>query len=66
MDIANSRIAHALATSATYLNLDELGLTSLPDSLCQLTSLQYLSVGYGQLTALPCHSGELCYYTHRV
>ena len=66
MDIANGRIAHALATSAISLDLRNLGLTSLPDSICQLTCLQHLNVIDNQLTALPCHNGELCYYTQRV
>ena len=50
---ALERIEEAARTGATELGLSDLGLTTLPDSLAQLQSLQTLNVGNNQLTALP-------------
>ena len=50
---ALDRIEKAARTGATELNLRNMGLTTLPDSLAQLQSLQTLNVNNNQLTALP-------------
>ena len=50
---ALERIEEAARTGATELGLSDLGLTTLPDSLAQLQSLQTLYVHNNQLTALP-------------
>ena len=47
------RIEMAWRFGATTLNLSDLGLTNLPESLAQLQNLQTLNVSGNQLTALP-------------
>ncbi|TXL81991.1 CHAT domain-containing protein [Vineibacter terrae] len=50
--VAERRIAHVAATGATELNLVDLGLSRLPDSLARLTHLQRLDLSRNRLTAL--------------
>ena len=50
---ALDRIEMAWRFGATTLNLSDLGLTNLPESLAQLQNLQTLNVSGNQLTALP-------------
>ena len=52
-EIAEERIEQARRSRATTLDLSDLGLTRVPDSLAQLTSLQKLSLNDNQLTTLP-------------
>jgi internalin A len=52
-DEARSRIAEALRTGATALNLSDLGLTELPLEIGGLTALTELNVSYNQFSALP-------------
>src|SRR5258708_5989017 len=56
---ARERIAEAAATGATRLDLSDLGLTSLPTEIGQLTALQQLHLGNNWLTTLPPEIGQL-------
>ena len=56
---AERRIAEAQRTNATELDLSGLGLTSLPESLFQLTQLQTLYLSENHLTELPKGIGQL-------
>jgi len=56
---AERRIADALATQATTLDLSGLGLQTLPEGIGQLSQLQTLSVANNALTALPEGIGQL-------
>jgi internalin A len=47
------RIEEARKSGVNALNLSDLGLTSVPDSLVQLAGLRLLSLSNNQLTALP-------------
>jgi len=51
--IAEDRIEQARRSAATTLDLSGFGLTRLPDSLANLTSLQTLYLGNNRLTTLP-------------
>ncbi len=50
---AEQKIEEARRTGTTILNLSNMKLTKLPDSLWELTALQELNLSYNQLTALP-------------
>jgi Leucine-rich repeat (LRR) protein len=52
-DVAEANIQAALREQAGKLNLSGLELTSLPESLGKLTSLQSLDISGNQLTSLP-------------
>jgi len=52
-EIAEERIEAARKSKATELDLSELGLTELPDSIGQLVQLRGLNVLENRLTALP-------------
>jgi internalin A len=56
---AEKRIADARRTGARKLDLGDLSLSELPESLEQLTQLQILAVSDNQLTALPESLGQL-------
>ena len=56
---ALDRIEKAARSGATELDLRDLGLTTLPDSLAQLQNLQSLDVRSNQLAALPDSLGEI-------
>ena len=56
---AEEKIAEALRTRATELNLSYMGLTELPESLGQLMQLQTLKLDNNKLTALPESLGQL-------
>jgi internalin A len=56
---AEEKIATALRRGATGLDLRQLRLTDLPESLGQLTQLQTLDLYKNQLTALPESLGQL-------
>ncbi|MBV9209732.1 MAG: leucine-rich repeat domain-containing protein, partial [Acidobacteria bacterium] len=56
---ANARIQQALKEQATTLDLGNLGLTELPESLGQLTQLHILHIYYNELTSLPESLGQL-------
>ena len=58
-DEAERRIRQAILTGQTDLNLTELGLAELPESLGGLTALTELSLGRNQLTAVPESLGGL-------
>lgn len=49
---AEEKIAEALRTGATELDLSDMGLTELPESLGKLTKLLSLNLSQNQLTAL--------------
>src|SRR5689334_5969500 len=51
--IAEVRIETALRTRSSHLDLNDLSLTSLPESLSQLSGLQMLYLAGNQLTNLP-------------
>jgi internalin A len=53
------RIEDARHDNGTHLDLSELELTSLPESLSQLTQLEGLNLSDNQLTALPGFLGQL-------
>ena len=57
--IAEERIQTALSQQLQNLDLRELGLTSLPEWLGQLTRLQSIDLSRNQLTSLPESLGEL-------
>jgi internalin A len=50
---AEKKIKQALKSGATELDLDNMGLTELPESIGQLTQLTELNLGVNRLTALP-------------
>ena len=56
---AERRIQDAIRSNATKLDLSELGLTTLPKSIGQLTQLQRLFVSHNQLSMLPEAIGQL-------
>lgn len=56
---AEEKIAAALRTGATELDLSCIRLTEVPESLGQLAQLQTLDLSYNQLTALPESLGKL-------
>ncbi|MGD1930099.1 MAG: COR domain-containing protein [Leptolyngbyaceae cyanobacterium] len=56
---AEKKIAEALQTRATGLDLSDMRLTALPESLGQLTQLRMLNLRNNQLTALPESMGQL-------
>jgi internalin A len=56
---AERRIGNARQSKAEVLDLGELGLGDLPESLGRLTQLQTLSLNGNQLTALPEWLGQL-------
>jgi len=53
------RIQHALLTKAIVLNLSGLNLTTLPESLGNLSNLTYLGLSRNQLTTVPESLGNL-------
>jgi internalin A len=57
--LAEQKIAEALKTGATELDLRNMQLTELPDSLGQLTQLTELNLSNNQLTTLPDWLGQL-------
>jgi internalin A len=57
--IAEEHIRQAAETHVTGLNLSELSLQQLPESLGQLTALQLLFLDGNQLSALPESLGQL-------
>ena len=56
---AEQKIEEARSSGATELDLSDMGLTELPDSLWELTSLQELHLQINQLTVLPESIGQL-------
>ena len=56
---AEKKIEAARRKGATELDLSEMKLTELPESLGQLTQLQSLNLSHNQLTALPESLGQL-------
>ena len=52
-EIARQRILAVVGDKPESLDLEGLGLTTLPPELAQLTSLTALNLGHNQLTALP-------------
>ncbi|RJP51705.1 MAG: hypothetical protein C4583_08075 [Anaerolineaceae bacterium] len=59
MNLAEKKIAEALQSGATELDLSNMELTELPPSLGQLTQLTSLNLSDNQLTALPPSLGQL-------
>ncbi len=59
LDVAAERIAEALSTGATTLDLSRLGLPTLPEAIGQLQQLQDLDLARNQLTVLPESIGQL-------
>lgn len=57
--VAKRRIEGARLTLATELNLNDISLTDLPESLGQLTQLRRLDLADNRLTALPDSLGKL-------
>jgi internalin A len=53
LPVAERRIEKAARSGARSLDLSRLSLTSLPESLCQLTHLQSLDISENLLVALP-------------
>jgi len=60
---AEQKIAKALKTGATGLDLRNMQLTELPESIGQLTQLTSLDLSNNQLTALPDSLGQLTQLT---
>ena len=56
---AEQKIEEALKSGATELDLREMNLTELPETLGQLTQLQWLNLSNNQLTTLPESLGQL-------
>lgn len=56
---AKHRIQSAAQAKASGLDLSDLGLTRLPESIGQLTQLEKLNIGANRLTALPDWLGHL-------
>jgi internalin A len=56
---AEQKIKEASRSGAKELDLSLMGLTALPESLSQLTQLQWLSLLVNELTALPGWLGQL-------
>ena len=56
---AERRIADAALAHGSRLDLADLGLTAVPDSIGQLTALTELDLSYNQLTAVPDSIGQL-------
>jgi Leucine-rich repeat (LRR) protein len=56
---AEQKIEAARRSGATELDLRNMELTELPDSLWQLTALQSLDLSYNKLAALPEALGQL-------
>ncbi len=61
---AEQKIQEALQSGATKLNLSNMKLTELPDSLGQLTQLTNLNLSNNQLTTLPDLLGQLTQLTN--
>src|SRR5712692_5977330 len=57
--VATLRIESARSSGSTELDLRDLGLNATPDSLGQLSNLEYLYLGGNRLTAIPEFIGEL-------
>ena len=60
---AEKKIAEALTSRATELDLRRMKLTELPESIGQLTQLTSLNLSNNQLTALPDSLGQLMQLT---
>ena len=60
---AEQKIADALRSGATELDLRSMQLTELPESIGQLTQLTSLDLSSNQLTALPDSLGQLTQLT---
>ncbi len=56
---AEKKIEKALKSGATILNLHDMKLTELPESIGQLTQLANLNLGDNHLTKLPESIGKL-------
>jgi internalin A len=56
---AERRIEEAAKSGALSLDLHNLALTSLPESLCELTRLERLDISGNQLSVLPAALGQL-------
>lgn len=52
-EIAEERIQEAISTQATFLDLGNLKLPRVPESIGQLAQLQRLNLSFNQLNALP-------------
>lgn len=62
--LAEQKIAKALTSRATKLDLSDMKLTELPESIGQLTQLTELNLSSNQLTALPDSLGQLTQLTY--
>jgi GTPase SAR1 family protein len=60
---AKQKIANALRSGATELDLSGMQLTELPESIGQLTQLTSLNLSFNQLTALPDSLSQLTQLT---
>ena len=56
---AERRIAEAKRTGETVLNLSDLDLKALPESVCRLAHLRFLYANNNRLTQLPESIGRL-------